>query len=561
MKRFMVLVIAALILAVPFGMVLGQGPASDTVIRSISYDMVNLNPILLTDGGSGEVSQFIYSGLFEVDPMNGVAVPGLTSWEISEDGMTYTFTIREGAVWSDGTPITSADVEFSYNAIINDSVESPRKSNMESIASFTVIDDRTFELVLGEVNCTIWSDLANLTPLPKHKFAEDFSDMMTSAFNTAPDVASGPYIFDVHEPDEYTRLVANPTYWGGAPKIPALIIKVLADTAIQNQALMAGEVDYAFMYPDDFAQIPNPENLNAFFFPLHNTPLFVLNWANPENPQPAFDEEGNRVEQDPHPIFADVRVRQAVAMGYDKDAILATLGEGGGVRLTSSVIPTITWAYNEELTPWPYDPGRAAALLEEAGWIDQDGNGIRECHGCLYAEEGTPLAWEIVYTNGVTSLWDNIAIVAQDQLSQLGMEVALSSVEWGAFLNDFLLAQKFDALVVGFGGGTIPDPSAIAYNIMLSKNDVPGSGFNMTSYVNEEVDQLLEDGLRVPGCSVEDRSPIYYEMQRITQEEVAYDFTITPSQVNVMNKRILNFNPGPWGEIWNVQEWEILGAN
>ncbi|MBN2471500.1 MAG: hypothetical protein JXN59_12315, partial [Anaerolineae bacterium] len=416
MKRFMVLLAAAVLLALPLGMAIGQGGASDTVIRSISYDMVNLNPILLTDGGSGEVSQFIYANLFEVDPMNGVAAPGLTTWEISEDGMTYTFTIRDDAVWSDGTPITSYDVEFSFNAINDPSVESPRKANMESIAEFNVIDDKTFELVLGEVNCTIWADLINLVPLPKHKYAEDFSDIMTSDFNIAPDIASGPYVFDSHEPDEYTRLAANPNYWGGAPKIPYLIIKVLADPAIINQALMTGEVDYAFMYPDELAQIPNTEGLNIFTFPLHNTPIFTLNWANPENPQPAFDENGERVEQEPHPIFADVRVRQAVAMGYDKDAILSTLGEGNGVRLTSSVIPTITWAYNEELTPWPYDPEAAAALLEEAGWVDQDGDGIRECHGCLYAEEGSPLAWEIVYTNGVTSLWDNIALVAQDQL-------------------------------------------------------------------------------------------------------------------------------------------------
>ncbi|MBN1966071.1 MAG: peptide-binding protein, partial [Anaerolineae bacterium] len=209
------------------------------------------------------------------------------------------------------------------------------------------------------------------------------------------------------------------------------------------------------------------------------------------------------------------------------------------------------WAYNTDLTPWPYDPERALELLAEAGWTDSDGDGILD-------RDGEPFAFEIL-SSPLTDLWENIALVAQDQLSQLGMDVTVTTLEWGAFINDRLLPQQFDALVVGFGGGTIPDPSAIAYPIMHSSNDIPGSGFNMTSYVNLEVDALLDEGRTVPGCSIEDRTPIYWEIQRITQEEVAYDFTVSPSQVHVMNARVQNFDPGPWGDTWNVQEWALFG--
>ncbi|MBN1965637.1 MAG: ABC transporter substrate-binding protein, partial [Anaerolineae bacterium] len=300
------------ILALPVASVLGQGP-EDTIIRSIGYDLTTLNPILWTDGGSGEVGQFLWSNLFEVDPLAGVPVPGLTSWEISADGLVYTFTIREGAVWSDGEPITANDVLFSFEAINSDVVESPRVSDMSLIESLEVVDDSTFVITLTEVNCTIWSNLASLIPLPSHRYAADFSDVMTSEFNISPDIASGPYILDEWQPDEFTRLRANPLYWGGEPQTPYLLIRVLPDPAIQNQALMTGDVDYAFMYPDELAQIPSLENLNVFSFPLHNTPIFTLNWADPENPSPAWDEEGNQVEQAPHPLFSDVRVRQAIA--------------------------------------------------------------------------------------------------------------------------------------------------------------------------------------------------------------------------------------------------------
>ncbi len=551
MKKLVVLfVLAALVL--PLTTVVGQGGREETFIYSSSYDMTTLNPILMTDGGSFDVAQFIWAGLFNVDPMTGLPVPGMASWEISEDGLTYTFTIRDEAVWSDGVPVTAQDVKFTYEAIANDTVQSPRKSDIESIAAVNIIDDKTFEIVLSAVNCTIWNNLASSlnSPLPSHKYAADFSDIMTSDFNVNPDIASGPYILEEHQADEYTRLRANPNYYLGEPQIPAVIVRVLPDKAIQNQALVAGEIDYAFMYPDELAQLPSLEGLNTFSYPLHNTPVLALNWADPENPMPAWDAEGNRIDQPPHPILSDVRVRQAIAMGYDKDAILATLGEGNGVRLISAIIPTITWAFNTELTPWPYDPDRARELLAEAGWTDSDGDGILD-------KDGQPLALEIL-SSPLTDLWENIALVAQDQLSQLGMDVTVTTLEWGAFLNDRLLAQKFDLLVVGFGGGTPPDPNAIANALMYSKNDVPGSGFNMSSYVNLEVDDLLVQGRTVPGCSVEDRTPIYWELQRITQEEVAYDYTVTPNQVHVYSARIQNVQPGPWDNgLWNIEKWTI----
>jgi peptide/nickel transport system substrate-binding protein len=312
--------------------------------------------------------------------------------------------------------------------------------------------------------------------------------------------------------------------------------------------LLAGELDYAFMYPDEFKQLGSYDMFNAGSFPLHNTPLFSMNWADPENPQDAYDEDGNPIEQDPHPIFGDVRVRQAMAMGFSKEDLLGTL-DGEGVRNIASVIPTLEWAYNTELEPWPYDPERSAELLDEAGWVMNEETGIRE-------KDGMPLEFEIAYSPGVTDLWDNVALVAQDQLSQLGAEITLNPLEWGAFL-DYILAQEYDAMVVGFGGGTPPDPDGIAGNIALSTNDVVGSGFNLASYANPEVDELLAAGKSVPGCAYEERAPYYYEMQRIMQEEVAYDFTVSPNQVHVWNIRTA-VEVGPWwGTSTTPHTWAI----
>jgi peptide/nickel transport system substrate-binding protein len=554
MKKSLFISVLLILLIVPLISVTAQD--DEAVIISVESDISTLNPILWVDGGSGAAGQWLWPLPFDVDPFTGLPVFGLTTWEISEDGLTYTFTIRDDAVWSDGTPVTAHDAKFTYDAVASDLIESPRKANIAFFDSVNVIDDKTYEVVLTEVNCTIWNDFAAIRWLPAHLFGDDFSDIMDHPLNSEPTVSAGPWILEEWQPDQFQRYVANPTFWRGEPEIPVFIQRPIQDPAVQIQALLAQEVDYGGMYPDEAAQLGNAEFLVQLAYPNFNTPILALNWANPENPMPAFDEEGNPVEQDPHPIFADVRVRQAIAMGYNKDDVLLTLGEGGGFKLIATVLPTLEWAFNTELSPYAYDQETAAALLDEAGWTDADGDGIRECNGCMYAEEGAPLAFTITISP-LVDLWENIALIAQDQLGQLGMDISIESVEWGTFINEILLPQQFDALTVGFGGGSPPDPNAITEPILISANDVPGAGFNMTSYVNPRVDELIAAGKVVPGCAVEDRAPIYYEIQEIVQDEVAYDFSVGVNYMYIWNSRVEGTVTGPWDgdAVGSVEAW------
>lgn len=528
-----------------------QGP-EETLVRGLTGgDISTLNPALISDSTSIDVAGFLWDGLFEADPDTGAPLPKLATWEISEDGLTYTFTLIDEAVWNDGTPITSADVEFIYRAILDDSVPSPRKSNFDLVESLNIIDDKTFEVVLSEVNCTIWgSAFSSLTPMPSHVYAADLSDFVDGAQNLEPKVTSGPYYVADYSPGEFVRLAANENYWGGTPQIPYILNRILADTAVQNQELLSNSIDYAFMYPDQFEQLGNPDFLTGFVEPLNNTPLFVMNWEDPENPQAAYDADGNPIEQTPNRFFSDVRVRQAIAMGYDKSAIVGTLGPDGGFLLNGPFTPMFSWAQGPDVQPYSYDPERAAELLDEAGWVLNPSTGIRE-------KDGVPFEFTLVYSP-LVDLWTNIALVAQDQLGQLGIRVNVESMEWSAYLNNVLIPQKYDATIVGFGGGIEVD--GIAYSILHSDNDVPGSGFNMASYVNPEVDALLEQGRSTVGCSQEERAVAYAELNRIVMEEVAYDFTVGTNQVFVMNNRIQNYEPGAFNARWQVQNWRI-GAN
>jgi peptide/nickel transport system substrate-binding protein len=553
MKHFLSLLILVTLIAFPLSAVAGQGAADTVVIRGLG-NITTFNPVLAGDGASLQAYSILWPAPAETDSETGKLLPGLTSWKVSDDGLTYTFTIRKDANWSDGKPITSADMKFVIDAIKSDKVKTGQKANAELIKDVKIVDDKTYQIVLSQASCTAMSDFAGFRFLPSYRFKEDFSDFETNTLNTKPDISGGPYILEDWKPDEYQRYKANPTYWKGQPHIAHLVNRVLQDPTLMLQALQAGEIDYANMQGDLFQQLTKKDNLQFKAFPQITVSFLMLNWADPTDPQPAYDKDGKPVQQKPHPIFSDKRVRQAVAMGYNKEDILKTMGgKEGGTLLVGPVVPALTWAYNTAISPYPYDPKKAAALLDEAGWKLNASTGIRE-------KNGKPLKFDIAYSDLIKS-FETTALVAQDQLKQLGMDVTLKKMEWAAYIKEVYLGQKFDASPISNSGtGVGPDPNDFL-QLVYSKSDVPGSGSNPPSYVNPAVDKLIEQGRTVKGCGESERAKIYKDLQRITHDDVAYDWTFTPNLYQIATKRIGNFKPSAlwvyYGYSDHVQEWTI----
>jgi peptide/nickel transport system substrate-binding protein len=554
MKYRIAFALLALIVMLPLFSV---GAQDDTtiVIRNIG-NWTSFNPILYSDGASIIAAQQLWPQLFEVDRFTGQPMPGLTTWTISDDNLTYTFTIREDAIWSDGTPITSADAKFVFDATANEEIPSPNRSSTRNILAVNIIDDKTFEVVLSAPSCAVWADFVDFRLMPSARFAADFSDVTTNSLNTAPDISGGPYILEEARPGEFERYTINPNYWGEPASIPTLVNRVIEDPAVLQQAILAGEVDYASMRGDEFEQLANRDSINFAAFPQNNVSFLAMNWVDPENPQPAYDADGNLVEQTPHPIFSDVRVRQAIAMAWNKIDVLETLGgETGGTILTSTVLPSLTWAVNPDIQPYAYDPEAAAALLDEAGWVVNEATGIRE-------KDGVPLAFEITYSD-LLAYFETIALVSQSYFSELGMDVTVTKLEWATYLNDVFLAQTFDIAVLSNTGPNPPDPDSLARGLTYSRNDVPSSGGNVVSYVNPDYDALLDQAAATPGCNPEDRAPLYAQIQQIQHDEVVYDFIISPNLIQIMNNRISGFEPGPWWGLYgftqHLNEFSIGG--
>ncbi|HRW07182.1 MAG TPA: ABC transporter substrate-binding protein [Caldilineaceae bacterium] len=527
-----------------------SGEQTGTIVIRNMGNLTSWNPTLTSDGASLQARNLLWPALINTDETTGEPVPGLQTWEVSDDTLTYTFHIRDDATWSDGTPISSTDVKFIIDAIQSD-IETVFETAVEQIVAVNIIDEKSYEVVLDENNCAFLPSFGAIRLLPAHKYAADFSDFESSDFNMNPDISGGPYILEEWAPTEFEAYTANPDYWGGAPAIPNLVNRVMEDSATGVQALQAGEVDYMTMQGDLFQQISNLDGLEYSSFPQTSVGFLALNWSDPDNPQPAYDANGNLVEQTPHPLFSDVRVRKAVAMGINVQDLIDAMGPDGGTQLVGAVSP-ISWAYNDELSPYPYDPEGAQALLEEAGWVDSDGDGVRE-------KDGEPLAFTISYSS-ILQMFETETLLIQDQLNQIGFDVSVQHYEWANYLEEVLYGQGFDATPMTNSDGAAAEPDTFT-SLILSRQDVPGTGNNFTSYINPEIDELIDQARSVDGCDQAERAELYKQIQEIAHEDVSYVWLFVPNMFHVSNSRIGGFEPGAtwvyYGYLDHPQEWFI----
>lgn len=515
-------------------------------VQASSADATILNPILSSDSASSGVHSFLFPSLLGQDAFSGEFVPTelAENWSTSDDGLVWTFNLRQDMVWSDGEQVDANDFKFTYDAIAAEAVETPRKSNVELIESIEVVDDFTLVVTFSEVKCDGLGDLG-LGILPSHLYAEDFSDVMTSPLNEDPTASAGPFTFNEWVRDDNVTLLRNDSYFKGAPNMDGMIIKTVPDAGARLAQLQTGEIDDLGLQPEQLTTAQLNPDLEVYKYKDDGYSYIGLNLANPENPQPGLDEEGNKVEQEPHPILSELAVRQAIAHALDYDTIINKVYLGQGYTMAANVVPAVEWAYNEELEPYAFDTELAASILEEAGWVDSDGDGVRE-------KDGSTLTLSLK-TNAGNTTREDLGALVQDQLNSIGFDIQFEAIEFGTLVGE-LLGQTFDMVIIGWTGlGTDPNDD-VFWRLQF---DTPGSGFNFVSFSNDRVDELLKAGLSVPGCDPAERAPYYKEIQQIIHDEIPYVF-VSGSIGNIgYNKRWQGIDPGPWSFYHNVEKWTI----
>jgi peptide/nickel transport system substrate-binding protein len=541
---------------------------------NLGGDPATFNPIIASDTASRRITAFLYPNFVAVDPSQAIIVPSnpplaggaiVQDWEISEDGTVYTFNLRDDMTWSDGTPITSADIIYTWEAIqagAEGIVDTPLAFVIDptgetGILSVEAPDANTVVVTFASAECTALNNAGVLYPAPSHVLPEDVATLNDAEFNLAPSVAGGPFLFGEFRPGEQVSLVGNPSYVDagmGFVNPSGYIYRNVPDATVLVEQFLASETNVIDgPAVERRGEIRESEGVQPFDFPGNAWDYFAMNLADPTNPQNGLDEAGEVIDQGSHPIFGNVAVRQALAQGIDVESIIDAAVFGEGERMTSFIIPA-SWAYANDLPPIAFDPDAAGAALEAAGWVDADGDGVREATADNeFAEEGTPLSFTL-YTNEGNTRREAIGTLIQDQLSQIGVQVDFQTIDFNTLL-DIMDAQTFDAIILGWRNGYPDDPDAT--QLFTPASDVVGAGSNFTSWNNEEFTALNNEAKALAGCDPAERAALYGQMQEIFQQDLPYVPLFAINGMYAAQSTVEGFDPYPSQLYWNADTWAV----
>jgi peptide/nickel transport system substrate-binding protein len=427
----------------------------------------------------------------------GILEPGLATSVPTggSDGNTYTFKLHSGVKWSDGTPLTSADVLFTYNLIFApeySAVASPRRGDFTlHVDSISAPDPETFVIHTKTTYAPLLYSHGVYPIMPKHVLGSiPPAQINTMSYNSAPTVTSGQFKFVSWQQGAQTTLARNETYWRGAPYLSNYVFKVLPSAVAIGNALKTGEVNVgAQLDPSSLTSLETVQGLNIHNFVTPSFEFLALN-QNPQKPAGA--------------ILQDVKVRQALYYAINRESMIKSILFGEGSNATG-VEPPTSWAYDPNAKPqYPYNPSKANQILDEAGWT-KGSNGIR-------SKNGTRLAFTLHYPSGVLTL-TNISQVVQQNWKAIGVDLTPVAIQFTQLVTELTATRDYDIILVGFNFTNDPDQSQL-----FSSSGTAVGGFNGMDFSNPQVDKLLNEGTAT--LSKQKRIDIYKQYQNLMQELV-----------------------------------------
>ncbi len=488
-----------------------------------------LNPLLATSDADRAIAGLLFEGLSSLQP-DGSVVPALAEgWEVGSEGLVYTCTLRSDIRWHDGEPVTTGDVLFTLDLLLSPEISrSNPLADLWAQVQVEKIDDRRLRFRLEQPSAPFLG-YTTLPILPAHKLGETApADLPMSLFNLTP-VGTGPFrLRDIQEEagSLALNLEANPYYYRRLPYLESLQFRFYADEASLVQALLEGKVDGAFgLSPEALAQLEGQPDLTIHRTYLQAYTLLFLN--------------NNST------ILADRRIRRAILYGLDYTALLDGLGEE--LFPANGPIAPISWAYKPDLPPPTYDPEQAAALLEESGWYDLDGDGTRE-------RDVRPLELTLV-TYNLPETRPLLARRIKQQLAPLGIAVRVLVLEDPVAYQERMGGRDFDLLLYGWGQlGRDPD----AFSLWHSSQIGPG-GWNLSSWADEDADLILERARTTLDQEV--RTQLYWLFQERFVEQVPAIPLYYPVYAFVVRSRIRGVELAPLNDIGDrfrsISNWYI----
>ena len=533
-------------------------------IATISKPLT-LNLALANDAGSVGVLGYLFEGLTETSWLTDEVEPALAeSWVHSDDGLTWIFSLRKDVRWHDGEPFTAHDVEFTFNRIIyNEEIKPPAEAAFhfrfldeaagEAKMTVTALGNYTVAFVLPVPFAPFLRSMGTAI-YPKHilePYVDDgtFNEVWDIDTDPTEVIGTGPFTIERYVPKERVVLSRNPNYWlkddagNSLPYLDKIVHLIVLDLKTELARFKDGDADIHGVLGREFAELEPLQAEGDFTIyrrgPALGSTFLTFNMSLGENP----DTMEPYVAANKLKWFRNPQFRQAVAHIVDKEAIIRDVQHGLGYPQWSSISPSAGDFHNPDVRRYEYDIAEANRILDTLGWVDIDGDGIRE------DDAGNTIEFSLV-TNTQNNLRERVGMIIQQGLEEIGIKADFRLVEFGELVSQLTRSYDWEAMVMGFGGATDPHSGIVLWH----------SGENLHLWYPNQPQPATDweaeiDRLYVRASQELDRSErvaLYHRAQEIAAENVPLIYTTSPERLSALRNVFGNTTPTLYG-LWDIR--------
>ena len=524
---------------------------------------LTFNLAISTDASSSGVLGHLFEGLTEISWLNDQVEPALAeSWRHSDDGLTWTFNIRRDVQWHDGTPFTAHDVEFTFNRIIyNHDIPASSRASFhfrflneetgtweESPMTVSALDDYTVQCVLPAPFAPFLRSMGtSIYPrhiLEKHVDDGTFNDTWDINTDPADIIGTGAFTIASYVPGERVVLQRNPDYWlkdaegNSLPYLDSIIHVIVPDLEAELEKFLAGDSDTHGILGEELAQLePLQEEGN---FTIHRRgPTFGTTFL-AFNMNPGSDADSGEPFLSPHKLawFQNREFRQAVAHTMDKETIIDQVLHGAGYPQWSSISPAAGDFHNPDVRKYEYDIARANEILDGLGWVDTNGNGIRE------DASGNEIEFSMV-TNEGNSVRERVGEILRQGMEEIGLGVDYRAIDFGEVVAQLTQTYDWEAVVIGLTGGSEPHNGITVWhtgeNLHLWHPNQPEPATDWEA----EIDELYIMASRE--LDRNKRIQLYHAAQEIVAENIPLIYTSLSERLSAIRNVFGNTTPTLYG--------------
>ncbi|HRK31864.1 MAG TPA: peptide-binding protein [Tepidisphaeraceae bacterium] len=493
----------------------------DWYVDNFGTKIGKLTPFLATDVYQRYVENIVMDSLAGRDPFSLDYVPKLASrWDLSDDGLTMTFHLRPEAVFSDGKPVTSDDIVFTFDWIRNPEIDAAReRSYLTMLKEVKALDPHTVQFTFTEPYYLNFGTVAASPILAKHFY----SRFTPSQYNERVGLlfGSGPYKLEDPEswaPGKLVELVRNDRYWAVPPTFNRIIFREIQEESAQMVMFGNKETDNILCTPEVYEKLKADKRVMSFSNAMeYGSPYRGYGYI-------GWNQKRKKDGADIATQFADKRVRQAITMLIDRERMVKDIYLGYASVASGPFAPKGPQS-DQSVQPWPYDPVAAKKLLAEAGFKDTNNDGV------IDGPDGKPLRFTLLYPSGA-DIYEKLVRFIKDNLAVGGVVMDLDRQDWPVLVEK-LNKSDFDAAILGWSSVPESDPYQIFHSSQISD-----SGDNRTSYSNPELDATIDEARRTMDTPA--RMALWNKVHRILHEDQPYTFLVNRPYLRIMNNRIKN---------------------